>query len=812
MSSKIRIHELSGKLNVRSQEILAICARLNIPAKSHSSTITAAEADRILAAAQASTAAGSNSTKSHGEGSPNSAAHRTAQMTPLEQQSSQSQRSIEATSGNIHLDDPQYFFNRELSWLEFNKRVLHEAFDPRTPLMERLKFLAIFCTNLDEYFMVRVAVLKQQVVAQVSQKTFDGLTPQEQLDAIREQLQPVFTSAHRHFEHQLRSQLVAEGIYILNYDELNQKQRHCLHEYFEEQIFPVLTPLAVDPGHPFPYISNLSLNLAIIVRDMETGEDHFARLKVPKVLPRFITLPEELHASKTDQPWHWAGVPLEQVIAHNLEALFPGMAIQEYSPFRITRNADLEIEEYEADDLLLAIEQELRKRRFGSAVRMEIQFEMSETIRQTLMRELDLQESDVYEVEGLFGLNDLMGMMDLSLPELKEPDWSPVVPPRIQRLEQTELTASTLDSHSEEREDIFSMIRKGDLLVHHPYDSFTGTVQRFITYAAEDPHVLTLKMTLYRTSGDSPIVNALIAAAENGKQVVALVELKARFDEENNILWARKLEKAGVHVVYGMVGLKTHTKVALVVRQESGQIRRYFHIGTGNYNSKTARIYTDLGLLSCREELGADLTDLFNYLTGYSRQESYRKLLVAPVNCRDRMMALIQREIEQQKQGGQGQIIAKMNALADPDIIIALYRASQAGVQIDLVIRGMCCLRPGIIGVSQNIRVISVIGRFLEHSRIFYFHNQGQAEVWIGSADWRSRNLDRRVEAVVPVEDPEIALHLKKILDVMLADNRQAWELQPDGTYVQRQPVDNQSEQGSQTHLMKLALQSVGTL
>lgn len=810
MSSKIRIYELSGKLNVGSQEVLAICARLNIPAKSHSSTITMAEADRVVAAAQAN-APGNSTNLPHSQTSLNLAASRTSPTTPLEQQSSQSKRSIEADS-DIHLDDPQYFFNRELSWLEFNNRVLHEAFDPRTPLLERLKFLAIFCTNLDEYFMVRVAVLKQQVVAQVSQKTLDGLMPQEQLDVIRAQLQPVVIAAHRYFEHQLRSQLVTEGIYILNYGELNQKQRHHLHEYFEEQIFPVLTPLAVDPGHPFPYISNLSLNLAVIVRDRETGEDHFARLKVPKVLPRFITLPEELYASKTDQPWHWAGVPLEQVIAHNLEALFPGMTIQEYSPFRITRNADLEIEEYEADDLLLAIEQELRKRRFGSAVRMEIQVEMPETIRQTLIREIDLQESDVYEVEGLLGLNDLMAMMDLPLPELKDPDWSPVVPSRIQRLEQTEITASALDSYGEEREDIFSVIRKGDLLVHHPYDSFTATVQRFITQAAEDPHVLALKMTLYRTSGDSPIVNALIAAAENGKQVVALVELKARFDEENNILWARKLEKVGVHVVYGMVGLKTHTKVALVVRQEAGQIRRYVHIGTGNYNSKTARIYTDLGLLSCREDLGADLTDLFNYLTGYSRQQSYRKLLVAPVNCRDRMMALIHREMEIQQQGDQGQIIAKMNSLADPDIIVALYQASQAGVQIDLVIRGMCCLRPGIKEVSENIRVISVIGRFLEHSRIFYFYNRGQPEVLIGSADWRSRNLNRRVEAVVPVEDPEIAVQLKKILDVMLADNRQAWELQPNGAYVQRQPVDKQPQQGSQQHLMKLALKSVGAI
>jgi len=796
-NSKVRIYQLSRELNLDHKDILATCAQLNIPAKSHSSVITQADAERIRATA--------NNHRLPADLSP--------RLTPNPSEDKAAPEPAIADSKNS-LDGRQYYFNRELSWLEFNRRVLHEALDSRTPLLERLKFLAIFSTNLDEYFMVRVAVLKQQVAAQVSQKTIDGLTPQEQLSAIRQHLEPMVVQQHHFFEQELRPQLAAAGIYLLNYNDLNSQERTYLQEYFEEQIFPVLTPLAVDPGHPFPYISNLSLNLAVVVKDGETGENHFARLKVPKVLPRFVKLPEEFRTA-TGQPVHWVGVPLEQVIAQNLKTLFPGMTIQEYYPFRITRNADLEIEEYEADDLLLAIEQELRKRRFGSAVRMEIQASTPEPVRQTLMRELALGEADIYELEGLLGLNDLMALSSLPLTEMKDPDWLPVVPPRIQRLEQSAVSNSALAGNGAfslseargEEEDIFSVIRKGDLLVHHPYDSFTATVQRFITQAAHDPQVLAVKMTLYRTSGDSPIVKALIAAAENGKQVVALVELKARFDEENNILWARKLENVGVHVVYGMVGLKTHTKIALVVRQESA-IRRYVHIGTGNYNPKTARLYTDLGLFSCREELGADLTDLFNYLTGYSRQQAYRQLLVAPVNFRDRMLALIHRETQHQRHGGQGQIIAKMNSLVDPEIITALYQASEAGVQIDMIVRGICCLRPGIPQLSENIRVISIIGRFLEHSRIFYFFNQGQAEVFIGSADWRPRNLDRRVEAVVPVEDPEIAQHLKQTLDVMLADQRQAWELQPDGHFVQRRPAAGQPSQGSQQVLMDQALRS----
>ena len=700
------------------------------------------------------------------------------------------------TKKQINLRDPQHYFNRELSWLEFNRRVLHEALDERTPLLERLKFLAIFSSNLDEFFMVRVAGLKQQEAAGVTKLSLDGKTPPEQLNAIAERLSPIITKQHQHFEQVIKKELRTKGVHLLNYVDLNQEQRNYLNDFFEQHIFPVLTPLAVDPSHPFPYISNLSLNLAVVVKDPDTKEELFARIKIPKVLPRFIPLPEDLRQRHRGKVGVWTGVPLEQVITHNLEYLFPGMNIQECYAFRVTRNADLDVEEDEADDLLLAIEKELQKRRIGgSAVRLEIQADVPQEIRATIIRELALEENDVYDIDGLLGLGDLMSFMSLPLPDLKDKPWSSVLPPRLQRL-------------PEEGEDFFRIIRQDDLLVHHPYYSFSSTVLRFITEAASDPEVLAIKMTLYRTSGDSPIVKALIAAAENDKQVVVLVELKARFDEENNINWARKLEKSGVHVVYGVTGLKTHTKVALVVRQESNQIRRYVHIGTGNYNPKTAKLYTDLGLLSCREDLGADLTDLFNFLTGYSRQKSYRKLLIAPVNLRDRMVAMIEREMEHSRNGNSGRIVAKMNSLVDGQMIETLYRASQAGVSIDLIVRGICCLRPGLPGISENIRVISVIGRFLEHSRIFYFQNHDSEEVYIGSADWMTRNLSRRVEAVTPVENKQIIKDLQEILGVMLADNRQAWELQSDGTYIQRQPNEDRKAESTHDVLMEMAKQS----
>jgi polyphosphate kinase len=717
-------------------------------------------------------------------------------------------------TAEINVSDPQYYLNRELSWLEFNYRVLNEALDDQTPLLERLKFMAIFSSNLDEFFMVRVAALKQQVEAGVTTLTPDGKTPSQQLELIVDHLRPLVQLQDHYFGNNLKQILAEHGIYIVNYVDLSQEQRNYLNGFFERYLFPVLTPLAVDPSHPFPYISNLSLNLAVTIRNPDTDEELFARIKVPKVLPRFVSFPEHLRHRKKGKVSHWTGVPLEQVIIHNLEFLFPGMNIQECDVFRVTRNADLAVEEDEADDLLQAIEQELQRRRIGgSSVRLEVQSTIPDRVEDMLMRELGLAETDVYRIDGLLGLGDLMYFLSLPLPELKDAPWIPIVPPRLQKIR--DLTRKNRNGEEEGFEDFFNLIKDSDLLFHHPYYSFSATVQKFITQAARDPKVQAIKMTLYRTSGDSPIVKALINAAENGKQVVALVEVKARFDEENNINWARKLEQAGVHVVYGLVGLKTHTKIVLVVRQEDNKIHRYVHIGTGNYNPKTAHLYTDLGLLSCREELGADLTDLFNYLTGYSRQKAYRKVWVAPVNLRDRMTAAIEREIENCRNGGTGRIIAKMNSLVDPSIIATLYKASMAGVKIDLIVRGVCCLRPQVPHISENINVMSIIGRFLEHSRVFYFYNNGAEEIYIGSADWMRRNLDKRVEVITPIEDPEIICDLQEILGIMLADDRQAWDLQADGSYLKRHAIDNivdgeniDRTQSAQNILMEMALHS----
>ncbi len=677
---------------------------------------------------------------------------------------------------------PEHYFNRELSWIQFNARVLHEALDPRTPLLERLKFLAIFESNLDEFFMVRVAVIRRQSETGVSILTPDGLTPRQQLRLIHDHLHPLVEQHHRCYE-QLKPELTQQGIHILDYPELSAQQQEFLKHYFDTQLFPVLTPLAVDPGHPFPYISNLSLSLAVVVVDPQTQVVHFARVKVPALLPRFVRLGEDLDF-----------VPLEQVIAHNLDSLFVGMQILEYHPFRITRDADIEIQEDEADDLLSAIQEELRKRRFGSVVRMEVAHTMPDSIRDRLREELRLEPQDVYAVEGLLNLGSLMSFLSLDKPHLKDPSWTPVSHPRLRQ---------TMAYANEEPLDIFAEIRAGDILVHHPYESFTTSVQHFLEAAATDPQVLTIKQTLYRTSGDSPVVQALINAAENGKQVAVLVELKARFDEENNILWAKTLERAGVHVAYGLPGLKIHCKLALVIRQEGDCLRRYLHIGTGNYNPKTAKLYTDLGLLTCDEELGSDVTNLFNYLTGFSRHRDYRRLLVSPVTMRPCMEEMIQREIEHQHQGRGGRIIAKINSLVDPHMIAVLYEASRAGVEIDLIVRGMCCLRPGIPNLSESIRVVSVIGRFLEHSRIFYFQNGGEEEVYIGSADWMTRNLDRRVEAVTPIRKPDLIQDLKGLLTLSLEDNRQAWQLRSDGTYAQRRPDPDQPERSTQQQLIQ---------
>jgi len=710
---------------------------------------------------------------------------------------------------SVNLDDPKYYFNQQLSWLEFNRRVLHEAMDARNPLLERVKFAAIFSSNLDEFFMVRVAILKEEIEANIKKLSPDGRTPEQILNAISDNLRPLVTAQSELFEYQLRPRLADEGIHILEYIDLSDEQKAYVQNYFCERLHPLLTPLAVDTVHPFPQMSNMSLNLAVVVKDPESEEEQFARVKVPGSLPRFLQLPPELqylpssHKKQKGKAIVWLGIPMEQVIAHNLDTLFYGMVIQEYYPFRITRDSDIDYEDEESGNLLQAIQQVLRKRHFaGSVVRLEILKDTSEFVRNTLIQGMELEEQDVYDVEGLLGLKDLFAITGAARPDLKDPPFNPVIPPRLKPV------AAQNSTDGKSQQDIFSILREGDVLLHHPYESFTASVELFIAQAAYDPNVKAIKMTLYRTSSGSPIVKALIAAAEKRKQVVALVELKARFDEESNINWAQQLEDAGVHVVYGVTGLKTHTKIALVARQEGETIRRYVHIGTGNYNSKTAGLYTDLGLLSCREELGADLTDLFNYLTGFSKQRVYRKLLVAPVSLRDRMVAMIDREIEHCKAGKAGHIIAKMNALVDKPMVKKLYEAAIAGVKIELIIRGMCCLLPGLPDISENIRVISIVGRYLEHSRIFYFQNDGEEEVYIGSADWMTRNLDRRVEAITPVEDPKLLAELKELLHIFWDDNRNAWELQSDGTYRQRQPSPEEPDYAAQTVLMQRAIKA----
>ncbi|MBW4466605.1 MAG: polyphosphate kinase 1 [Pegethrix bostrychoides GSE-TBD4-15B] len=704
------------------------------------------------------------------------------------------------------LSQPDYYFDREFSWIEFNNRILHEAFDPRTPLLERLNFMAIFCSNLDEFFMVRVAALKQ------SEKQFENqpeakATLTDSLMAIAERLRPMVEQHQRHFQQALCPQLAAQGIEICSHDSLQPEQQAYLAQYFSETIFPVLTPLAIDASHPFPYIANLSLNLAVVVQDGQTGAQRFARVAVPELLPRFVPLPAELTEaprSRRRKPI-WTAVPIEQVIAQHLPLLFYGMTVQAHYAFRITRNAEVELED-EPVDLLRAVEQELRRRRVGAtAVRLEIEATAPAWIRRSLMRALGLSEADIYDVQGLLDLRALRVLVALPLPRLKYPPWNPPVPSRLRSIQPGSMAEQLCPSS----EDIFSLIRQGDQLLHHPYDSFPASVQLFLATAATDPQVLAIKMTLYRTT-DSPILDSLIAAAENGKQVAVLVELQARFDEANNILWARRLEQAGVHVVHGLVGLKTHAKVILVVRREGQELKRYVHLGTGDYNPKTAAFCTDVGLLSCREALGADLSELFNYLTGHSRQRQYRELLVAPVNLRQQLIELIQREAAAAKAGDPARIVAKLGALVDPQLIAALYTASQAGVKIDLIIQNICTLRPQLPGISDNICVISLVGRFLEHSRILYFHNRGASETYIGSADWMTRSLNRRVEVMAPVRDPALSQDLQEILGILLADNRHAWELRPTGRYVQRRPRAVRSEINAQRLFMEAALEAEG--
>ncbi len=667
---------------------------------------------------------------------------------------------------------PSLFLNRELSWLEFNARVLAEAFDERNPLLERLKFLAIFSSNLDEFYMVRVAGLRRQVAARVQQTPPDGLTAREQLDAIERRVSDLLDQARRCLHDLLLPELATHGVRLLTMAELSAAEREAMDAFFETHVFPVLTPLAVDPGHPFPYISNLSLSLAVQLREPEHGHEHFARVKVPKSLARWV--PVEGRAN------HF--VPLEQVIAAHLGTLFPGMQILGSHSFRITRYSDLEIaNSEEPEDLLAMIEEQVFQRRFGEVVRLEVPADMPPALRALLLDELrdtedpeitPLTDREVHTPSPLLDLGDLMALTSIDLPELKDPPLLPVVPVELRDTDRS----------------IFDAIRERDLLVHHPFDSFNATVEQFIEAAARDDQTLAIKMTLYRTGGGA-VVRALTEAAQRGIQVAVLVELQARFEETNNNNFARTHESFGVHVAYGIQGLKTHAKVALVVRREPDGIRRYVHISTGNYNSKTARIYTDIGFFTCNQAIGADVSDLFNLLTGFSRQRVYRKLIVAPHGMRQRWRQLVEREAEHAAAGRPARIIAKMNALVDAEMIDALYLASQAGVEIDLIVRGICCLRPQVEGLSDRIRVISIIGRFLEHSRVWYFANDSKPEYYIGSADWMPRNFDRRVECAVPVEDLQLHSRLMALLETCLADNRQAWELSPDGSYAQRIPV-----------------------
>ncbi len=652
---------------------------------------------------------------------------------------------------------PRYI-NRELSWLDFNARVLALAEDRESPVLERAKFLAIFSNNLDEFFQVRVASLHDKLAAGLGTPSPDGLTPAEQLRAIRPRIEDLIARQATVFLHEIAPALGDAGIVLSDWESLDDDDREYLVDVFHRRIFPVLTPLAVDPGHPFPYISNLSLNLAVSVRDPGNGARRFARLKVPPLLPRFVVMPDGERF-----------VAVEQLIAAHLGTLFPGMEIEEHDTFRVTRNADVTLEDdEEADDLLAAVELELRRRRFGRAVRLEVSTTMATETRELLMRELELEAGDVYVIDGPLELSGLMAVYDLDRPDLKDPSWVGVTQPLL------------VDEDGDAR-DLFAVLREREVLVHHPYDSFSTSVVAFIEQASRDPQVLAIKQTLYRTSGDSPIIKSLIRAAETGKQVAALVELKARFDEQANIAWARALEEAGVHVVYGLVGLKTHTKTALVVREEGDSIRHYCHVGTGNYNPKTARIYEDIGLLSADPELGADLAELFNYLTGYSRQTEYRRLLVAPAGLRQSILDLI--AAERDDPDGAGRIVMKMNSLVDTTVIDALYEASQAGVQIDLIVRGICCLRPGVPGLSENIRVRSIVGRFLEHSRILAFGERRERHYVIGSADLMPRNLDRRVEAMTPIFDPELQGRLQEVLDVSRDDDTLAWTLAGDASW-----------------------------
>lgn len=667
----------------------------------------------------------------------------------------------------IDLSNPELYLNRELSELAFQRRVLYEALDERNPLLERVKFLSIFATNMDEFFMKRVGGLKQQIAADVTERTPDGRTPHQQWTEVIETARPMFERHVECFRETLLPALAEAGIHVLAYDDLTDAERRDLRAYFEESVLPTLTPLTFDPAHPFPFISNLSLSLAVLTREEPDAPITFSRVKIPQNRPRLVQVGDDVRF-----------IPLEAIVANNLDLLFPDVEIVDYSTFRVTRNAEIRRNEEVAEDLVENIEEVLRERRFATVVRLEIERGMPELVRDLLVEQLDLAEREVFELDAPLDLRDLISLTDLERPDLKLDPWTPQPHPRFPEGDHGAL---------------FSEIRTADLLVHHPYHSFKQTVQRFLQEAATDPDVLAIKVAIYRTARESKVIESLIEAARNGKQVAVMVEVKARFDEKNNLAWVKKLEEEGIHVAYGTIGYKTHSKVALVVREESDGVRLYTHVATGNYHSETAKTYTDLGLLTADRDVGQDVTMLFNFFTGHTRHEEYRKLLVAPGNMRERFTALIRREAELARHGKTGRIVAKMNALEDPAIVSELYRASRAGVEIDLIVRGICRLRPGVAGVSENVRVYSVVGRFLEHSRIFAFGNDGDPEYFLGSADWMTRNLDNRVETVVPIDDSSLQETLQDVLDIMLSDNSKCWVMASDGSYEQRHPDDDEA-------------------
>jgi polyphosphate kinase len=676
------------------------------------------------------------------------------------------------------------FLDRELSWLAFNERVLELARDPELPLLERVRFLAIFANNLDEFFMVRVAGLKRRIATGLAVTAASGLEPREVLDAISRRAHELQVEHAAVYRDEVEPALEDAGISVVHYGVLPAAEQHRLHAFFRDQVFPVLTPLAVDPAHPFPYISGLSLNLAVILRNPVTDKRHFARVKVPPLLPRLLPVDgDEVH--------RWRFVPLEDVIAAHLDQLFPGMEVLEHHTFRVTRNEDLEVEEDDAENLLQALEKELLRRRFGPPVRLEVAEDIDPYVRDLLVRELGVGEGEVYTVPEPLDLRGLNIVADIDLPELHYPTFVPKIHRQLAEVE------------SAKASNVFAAIRERDVLLHHPYDSFSTSVQAFLEQAAADPRVLAIKQTLYRTSGDSPIVDALIDAAEAGKQVLALVEIKARFDEQANITWARKLEQAGVHVVYGIVGLKTHAKLSLVVRQESAGLVRYCHVGTGNYNPKTARLYEDMGVLTCDPAVGDDLSRLFNQLSGYAPKTAYRRLLVAPRSLRSGLIDRIEREIANAEAGLPAAIRFKVNSIVDEALIDALYRASQAGVPVDVIVRGICAIRPGVPGLSENIRVRSILGRFLEHSRIFWFAGGGEPVVYIGSADMMHRNLDRRVEALLRIKNPAHLAELAELLELSMDPATSSWHLGPDGTWTRHAAgPDGEPLRDLQSHLI----------